>query len=150
MKEHIERILELGLAMLLITAALASVYRITSSVGSLIEKHHANRRNYSAEFSPRLSPRNSYEQTENLNKRLDKYYIASEFRRTSELAAEEHFVYIDGKKISLNKEDEAEGIKDSRGHRLSAGELRPMLDIVVEEDLNYYFKDSKLYRIELR
>lgn len=149
MREHIERMLELGLAMSLITLALGSVYKITQSVGSLIESSYEGRRPQTLEFSPRPNTPSSYSDSLPRSETLDKYYLASEFRRQSEVEAEEDFVFIDGIKISLTKEDEGLGLEDDRGVRLKAEEIRPLLDSDSEKGLSFRYKDSKISKMEL-
>lgn len=149
MRDNIERLLELGLSLTLLVFALSSVYRITVSVGTLIEKNSYQRPHYTAEFSPNSGKEASESEIRERKKQLDQYYIASVFKRISDLEADEQIVYIDGGAISLSKKDEGLGIVNRRGLSLNAEDLRFLLETKSDAKLLFRFHNSNISEMRL-
>lgn len=149
MREHVERVLELGLAMTLIAIALSSVFRLTQTVDCLIDGSYEQRKMETREFSPKKPLNSGREAEHELARALDKYYLASEFKRRSEFEAEEQYVYVDGVRISLCKEDETVGLQNTKGERLRAEEIRPLLDLVLDKHISFEYEDSRISLMRL-
>lgn len=149
MRDNIERLLELGLSLVLLVIALSSVYQIIATVGALIEENAEPRPRFTAEFSPNLGWKASENEIKGRKKQLDQYFIASEFKRVSDFEAEEQIVYIDGLPISLSKKDEGLGIVNLEGRSLNAEDLSYLLKNKNGPRLLFQFQNSKISEMRL-
>lgn len=150
MRENIERVLELGLALSLISMALGSFYSLSHSVGSMIERSYEGRRPQSFEFSPLAKSATTHNSEFSHTETLDQYFIASEFRRLTELESEEQYAFVDGIKISLSMEDLSPGIENDRGDKLKSEDLASILSNTENEALRFRFKNSKINKTILK
>lgn len=127
MRENLERVLDLALAITLISLALSSAFSIKLSIDRSINLKNFSSKSYVRDFSPKSNLDLSGEELKHIVKKQGKYLIAAEFKSLAEEEAEKQLVKINGKYISLSLETDSKGICDKKGRRLNSLELRDIL-----------------------